>query len=122
MSPPDATRHALGTPAYMAPEQLLGGTVDARADIYAFGIVLTEMLHGHHPLERTTPDGPARLAGYSPAGATIINRCLQPDPNLAPQCAGAGAGAGVRALPTTAPGCSGGEASDSAGGGSSTRA
>jgi predicted Ser/Thr protein kinase len=45
------TQHGvlLGTPAYMAPEQWLGTTADARADIYAFGIVVREMLSGRHP-------------------------------------------------------------------------
>ena len=73
---------ALGTPAYMAPEQLLGGQVDPRADVYAWGVVLSEMLQGHHPLDRVTTDTPSRPVGA--AWATIINRCLQPDPNARP--------------------------------------
>jgi serine/threonine protein kinase len=40
----------LGTPAYMAPEQLTGGVVTARTDVYSFGIVFQEMLTGQHPL------------------------------------------------------------------------
>jgi hypothetical protein len=76
------TGFALGTPAYMAPEQLLGGAVDPRADVYAWGVVLSEMLQGHHPLDRATTDPPAKpLAG---ALTTLINRCLQPDPNARP--------------------------------------
>ncbi|WP_437679094.1 nSTAND1 domain-containing NTPase [Sorangium sp. So ce131] len=42
---------ALGTPRYMSPEQLLGRDVDHRADLWAVGIMLYELLTGKHPLE-----------------------------------------------------------------------
>ena len=44
----------VGTPGYMAPEQLLGGEADARSDIFAFGILLYELLAGVHPFTRSS--------------------------------------------------------------------
>src|SRR5271154_341032 len=41
----------IGTPGYMAPEQFGDSEVDQRADIFAFGTVLYEMLSGHHPFQ-----------------------------------------------------------------------
>jgi predicted Ser/Thr protein kinase len=76
------TGFALGTPAYMAPEQLLGGTVDPRADVYAWGVVLSEMLNGRHPLDQTTTSAPDKPT-TGPL-KTIISRCLQPDPTARP--------------------------------------
>jgi tetratricopeptide (TPR) repeat protein len=72
----DLTRPGLiiGTPGYMAPEQVLGKPVEARADLFAAGAVLYEALSGQRPfpgesvvqsLSRTLYDEPPALAGSS---------------------------------------------------------
>jgi len=67
----------LGTPAYMAPEQLAGGDVTPRTDVYSFGVVLREMVTGVSAL------GDVSLRRDLPHDipfASVIARCLQIDP------------------------------------------
>jgi serine/threonine protein kinase len=82
----------LGTAAYMAPEQAKGRPVDKRADIWAFGAVLYEMLTGRRAFDgddvSTTlatvlmrePDLSALPAGTPASIRTLISRCLEKDP------------------------------------------
>jgi hypothetical protein len=50
-----STGQVLGSPAHMAPEQIEGGEVDARADLFGLGVLLYECMVGHLPFEGTNP-------------------------------------------------------------------
>ncbi|MGC4000444.1 MAG: serine/threonine-protein kinase [Anaeromyxobacter sp.] len=51
-----AVGERLGTPATMSPEQILGQPVDARADVYALGVLFFQLLTGRRPFEAETPE------------------------------------------------------------------
>ena len=70
----------IGTPAYMAPEQASGETVDGRSDIYAVGIILFEMLTGRQPYEADTPMAIAIKHITDP-----VPQILDANPNLPPE-------------------------------------
>ena len=82
----------LGTAAYMSPEQARGKTVDKRADIWAFGAVLFEMLTGRRPFDgedmtevlgavvRMEPPWDALPSDVPPAIRTLVQSCLVKDP------------------------------------------
>jgi tetratricopeptide (TPR) repeat protein len=94
------TGAALGTAAYMSPEQTRGSGVDHRSDIWSLGVLLYEMLSGVRPfgaengeaiVYQIRNDPPESLAIRCPSlssdAARIIERCLEKDPAMRPQSA-----------------------------------
>jgi Tol biopolymer transport system component len=78
----------LGSPAYMAPEHIEGRTVDKRADIWAFGVVLYEMLAGARLFGSDTTGAALRAVltkepdwtAVAPEALPLLRRCLERDP------------------------------------------
>ncbi len=83
----------LGTVGYMSPEQVRGGAVDGRSDIFSFGCILQEMLAGERPfrgdssvetmnaiLKQERPPLPAD-GNWAPAFDRIIEHCLEKNPD-----------------------------------------
>ena len=93
-----------GTPAYMAPEQLVERQVSVRSDIYALGLVMYELFTGQRlfeakTLEELTTDQaalpsrvPPELAQVSPRLREVVLQCLDRDPSKRPASAEAVAG------------------------------
>lgn len=89
-----------GSPAYMAPEQMRGAPADVRADLYAAGAVLYQLLTGARPFEggafdivaqaqgrRRPPSPSARLPGLGDHFDALLARALARDPARRYQCA-----------------------------------
>jgi Tol biopolymer transport system component len=82
----------IGTAAYMAPEQARGKAVDRRADIWAFGVVLYEMLTGRRAFDgddisdvlasvlKSDPDWTSVPGSVPPSVRRLLRRCLEKDP------------------------------------------
>jgi serine/threonine-protein kinase len=82
--------YVLGTPYYMSPEQIMGKTITGSIDIYAFGIMLYEMLLGQRPyggdsietifykiMHEALDLAPLATAGIPPAVVAIVARCTK---------------------------------------------
>jgi serine/threonine protein kinase len=87
------TSSTVGTLAYMAPEQIQGTKVDARSDIFSFGVVLYELLTGHLPFDAMHEaammyailnEPPQPIQKYLPEASSellhIVNRALEKNP------------------------------------------
>jgi serine/threonine protein kinase len=86
-----ATGAVVGTAAYMSPEQALGRKLDARSDIFTFGVVLYELLAGRHPfvgesdvvmLQAVIHSQPPPLPEEIPeALRTVVDKALEKEPS-----------------------------------------
>jgi serine/threonine protein kinase len=89
---------SLGTPGYMAPEQACGDTIDARTDVYSWGVVAYETIAGHHPfptahtvqrlIAAQIAERPVTLSTHqtnTPAWfCSLVMSCLAKEPALRP--------------------------------------
>ena len=122
-SGPTIAGTVLGTPSYMSPEQARGEPVDARADVWAFGCVLYEMLAGQQAFPGRTatdvlaavikdePGWDALPPSTPPIVRDLVHRCLEKDAGrrlgdmagVSAALAESASGAGVAGAPTGTP-------------------
>ena len=90
----------IGTPAYASPEQVLGEPATPRSDLFAFGVVVHELLTGAHPFRRETvadtmtailrvdpPPLAGTVLGAPAAVLRVIDHCLEKQPSERPSSA-----------------------------------
>jgi serine/threonine-protein kinase len=89
----------VGTPAYMAPEQITSGEIGAHTDIYSLGLVLYQMLTGQIPFRegsqmdtafarlKRDPEDPGSLVELPPELSALVLRCLAREPAARPASA-----------------------------------
>lgn len=92
------TGYVLGTPYYMAPEQVTGKNITGQVDVYAFGVLLFELLAGVKPISGDTVErifysilneplklDPLYAAGVPQSVCELVSRCTAKDPAARPQ-------------------------------------
>ena len=90
LEPLTAAGSVVGTPQYLSPEVLRGAQADARGDVWAFGVMLYQMLSGRLPFDGATPfemssailrEAPPSLPASVPTALrAVVDRCLQKEP------------------------------------------